>query len=353
LASLPQVRVPSAAHVSSKQGQQVARTVSAKEDGAVGSAGAAALERVMPLVFSLFFHLGLVLVTVFLGTLVISAKPAETGAIPVPDVGLADGEEASNFTPPPGQQASGGRATFDSPYRKITPTNMRMLLPGVPGGNGEPAPGQGVIGLGPAVGDGGGPNGTGLGHGPGMGGGTDIFGPIRPTRASHVPRNIVYVVDRSGSMVNSFDRVRDEMFKSIGNLEPNLQLFHVILFSDGAPLEPADRRLVPPTGEYIRAVTQFLTSTAPRGQTDPLPALARAFDVLDKVPGTKVMYLLTDSQFPDGEKVLQLLRQRNAKKEVSIYPLLYGERTKEAEETMRKIAEENGHTTFRHIQPEE
>jgi hypothetical protein len=327
-------------------------TVSAKEDGAVGRAGAAALERVMPLVFSLFFHLGLVLVTVFLGTLVISAKPADTGAIPVPDVGLADGEETSNFTPHE-PLVHGQRATFASPYQKITSSSKGMLLPGRPGGDGDASPGKGMIGLGQALGGEKSGRGLGLGDGTGGGGGTTIFPPWGPKHASHVPRNIVYVVDRSGSMVNSFDRVRDEMFKSIGGLEPNLQLFHVILFADGAPLEPADRRLVPPTGEYIRMVTQFLTSTAPRGQTDPLPALARAFDVLDKVEGGKVIYLLTDSQFPDGEKVLQLLRQRNAKKEVSIYPLLYGERTKEAEETMRKIAEENGHTTFRHIQPEE
>jgi hypothetical protein len=366
LLSLPQVRLPahvSAACTASAQGKGKRQPVAKPDEAepsrpAAGGPALATVERVMPLVFSLVFHLSLVLVMVFLGTLVITHAPAEAGAIAVPAMGLAEGEQAPTVSLPPSlPPAPGERDTLSSPYQKVTPSHANMLLPGRPGGNGDAAPGERVIGAGPATGGRLRGTGLGIGDGPGEGGGSRLFPTVRlprgPARVGQIPQNVVYVVDRSGSMVGSFDSVRDEMFKSIGMLEPNRQLFHVILFSEGQPLEPADRRLVPPTPQYIRAVTEFLRQTPAKGPTDPLPALARAFDVLDKVSGTKVIFLLTDSQFPDGGQVLQLLRQRNAKNDVRIYPILYGQRSKEAEDTMRKIAEENGHTTFRQINPEE
>ena len=85
---------------------------------------------------------------------------------------------------------------------------------------------------------------------------------------------------------------------------------------------------------------------------DPLPALARAFEVLEKASGTKVIYLLTDSQFPDSQKVLQFLRQRNPKGDVCIHTLLYGAHSADAEETMKTISKENGHGRSRSVTPE-
>jgi hypothetical protein len=54
-------------------------------------------------------------------------------------------------------------------------------------------------------------------------------------------------------MLDTFDAVRLEMLTSIGQLDGAKQDFTVILFADGPPVEPVDRRLVPATTEFKRA----------------------------------------------------------------------------------------------------
>ena len=346
-------------------------TASAKAAGDEAAGAAARLgtiERVMPFVLSLCFHLGLVTVTLFLGTILVEKKQA-AGEIPlVPSVGFADGQGAPELVPRPKHEGPGPGLT-DAPFGRRglpLPTDSRKadLLSGG-GGDGRPAKKgeqSNLIGVrGTSGRPDGSPDATGKGliPGPGI---SDFLGIRTATvgdpnggggpRRWRLAQHVVFVVDRSGSMVDTFDAVRDALFRSIGLMDAKLQDFHVILFSEGPPLEPADRRLVPLAPEYIAAVTRFLMDTPPRGSTDPLPALARAFEVLDKVSGTKVIYLLTDSQFPDNQKVLQFLRQRNAKRDVCIHTLLYGQRSKEAEETMKAISKENGPGIFRHVQPD-
>jgi len=113
--------------------------------------------------------------------------------------------------------------------------------------------------------------------------------------------HIVYVVDRSGSMIETFDEVRAEMKRSILQLSP-AQAFHVIFFSSGVPKENPPRRLVYATQENKRAALRYLDKIQPHGQTDPIPALERAFAVLKNRPNRKrgmLIYLLTDGEFPD------------------------------------------------------
>ena len=341
------------------------------------SARLGTIERVMPFVLSFCFHLGLVTVTLFLGTVLIERKEAPAAIPSVPSVGFQMEQDAKQ-PPELGADAKHpgpGPGLVDAPYApdrraRLTPPMARPLVE-LASGNGKPArKGErlNLIGLGGLSGDpSGDPNetGLGLGHGPV---GPTVFG-VPPVvrdrigdpnggglppgwRRGRLAQHIVFVVDRSGSMVDTFDAVRQEMYRAIGLMDPNRQDFHVILFSDGAPLEPADQRLVPPTPDYLATVTRFLMKTPASGPTDPLPALARAFEVLEKARGTKVIYLLTDSQFPDSQKVLQFLRQRNPKGEVCIHTLLYGGRSAEAEETMRTISKENGRGISRQVTPE-
>ncbi len=105
---------------------------------------------------------------------------------------------------------------------------------------------------------------------------------------------VIYVIDRSGSMVDVFDMVKYEMRKSIALLNED-QYFHVIFFSEGQPIETKPRGLVPATDNNKLRCGRWLDEIVPCGQTDPIPALERAFDVLSHAdsPKGKLIYLLT------------------------------------------------------------
>jgi len=166
--------------------------------------------------------------------------------------------------------------------------------------------------------------------------------------------HIVYVIDRSGSMLQTFDFVKQEMSRSISRLDENQQDFHVILFAAGPPIEKEPKRLVAATKQNKRAVARFLKEVRAEGQTNPVPALQRAFQVLQRSgskPG-KIVYLLTDGVFPDNKAVLRAIRAGNRGRAILINTYLYGERPAEAERVMKQIARDNG-GTYKHVPPEE
>lgn len=162
--------------------------------------------------------------------------------------------------------------------------------------------------------------------------------------------NVVYMIDRSGSMVAGFDQVRGELLKSIAALDGR-QYFHVIFFGGRRPQENPARKLVPATEANKQAARAFIETIASSGVTQPIPAVNRAFDVLLKArksrPG-KLIYMLTDGdftgemRFTDNEAVLAAIRSRNADKKAVIHTLLYGKRSAEGEKVLKAIAEENG-----------
>jgi len=164
--------------------------------------------------------------------------------------------------------------------------------------------------------------------------------------------NVVYMIDRSGSMLAGFDAVRRELLKSIDALDGK-QYFHVVFFGGRRPKENPPRKLIRATEANKQAARAFVETIASSGVTQPIPAINRAFDVLRRArksrPG-KIIYLLTDGdftgemRFTDNEAVLAAIRSRNAAREVVIHALLYGKRSAEGEKVLKTIAEENGGT---------
>jgi DNA-directed RNA polymerase subunit RPC12/RpoP len=164
--------------------------------------------------------------------------------------------------------------------------------------------------------------------------------------------HIVYVVDRSGSMLDTFDEVRDEMIRSVCRLSP-AQCFHVIFFASGTPKENPPRGLVYATVARKGEAVKYLKAIQPQGQTDPIPALQRAFQVLGNTRNRKrgkLVYLLTDAEFVDSEKVLEAIRKMNAGKQVHINTILHHHRSPAAMKTLRRIADENG-GRFKFVEP--
>ncbi len=189
----------------------------------------------------------------------------------------------------------------------------------------------------------------GTGTGAGMGGG--IF-----QGGGGTVQNVVYVIDRSGSMHATFEDVRQELLSEIGLLQPE-QTYHVIIFATGDPLEKDPPRLTlrgPQDDPGVMATGAFLAGIEPFGQTNPIPALRRAFLVVRAAgnEGGSQIELLTDGSFPDNREVLRLIRERNVGGRVFVNTYLYGHRSREAEAVLQTIANENG-GRYKYISPDE
>jgi len=203
------------------------------------------------------------------------------------------------------------------------------------------------------------------GNAPGRG----FFGHEGPPIAG-APMNIVYVVDRSGSMARSFEEVKSEMIRSIARLGPG-QKFHVVLFGDGKTIEGPRRWLVACGIENKVAAAKFLSQQVAQGSTTALVALKRAFAVLAAAPAGegKLIYLLSDGDFSglaggsqyrtaDGrtlsgnEAVLQWLADKNAGLKVCIQTVLLHSTDETAVKVLKAIARQNG-GRFKYISPDE
>jgi hypothetical protein len=175
-------------------------------------------------------------------------------------------------------------------------------------------------------------------------------------RAHHV----VYVSDRSGSMVCTFDEVRAELMRSISRLKGE-QDFTVLMLASTAPREGPGKGLVPATDQNKARAVKFLGRVT-GGQTTLLPALRRAFELLAAAdpdrPG-KCVFVLSDGDFggitagsvyraKDGRKltgneaVIQFLRDHNAAGGIRVHMILLWSQDPTAREVYQTIASENG-----------
>ncbi|MCE5328330.1 MAG: VWA domain-containing protein [Planctomycetaceae bacterium] len=285
------------------------------------------MARSMPWVVSLFLHAALALIMFFLVVMVIN-PPIDPKKVLVPSATLSENPGGSFSTREQTAKAMSNRPKAASPnYSKkesalitdASRTNKQIAVYAQGGSAGSGSPVAGLAG------------GAGA---PGAG----LFG------SGGNAHHIVYVIDRSGSMSDSFDLVKRECAASMGRLQSS-QDFHIILFAEGAPLEPPSKKLVSATEASKLEAVKFLKEVQAQAQTDPIPALKRAFAVLaaanPKLEG-KLLFLLTDGVFPDNEKALATIRALNIRRDVHVNTFLYGNKPPVAVEVLQTIAKENG-----------
>jgi hypothetical protein len=290
----------------------------------------AALAKAMPWAMSLFLHLGVAMILLFVGALVLRGNSEKDGIVnkgldpavlsamgddrPV-QKGDKDGTSMTGQLKRPGSAEYTRKHSLDLVYGDGRPVGS-FFREGTPG----------VLRWGD-------PRGTGPGAG--------TKGPFEPLPGKKRAAHIVFVIDRSGSMSDSFDALREALMNEVTGLK-QLQDFHIIMFSSGVPVEMSSRKLVEASVSNVRQAGRFLEDVQPRGETDPLPALKRAFEVLAAQPeGTKLIQLLTDGEFPANQKVLELIDKMNAGRQVHVNTYLYGPHSQAAEKVLEEIAGKN------------
>jgi len=286
LASLPRPHVPPNATPSATrpqapppQGDEEEAEEPVESDAVMG-----AMAMIMPWVISVFLHLGLFLIMLFL-VMVSTGRGVEGKNVVIPDAVLNPLRPGGVMDPRTKtlSRSQNEKRTVVKRYTKRedrvdkgkTEKTVELLAPSADGAKG------GAAELGLTNSDSrGGPRSRFFGSG---------------GNAYH----IVYVVDRSGSMMASFDDVRYEMLKSISRLQP-VQDFDIILFAENKVIEGPRHRMVPADQTNKLDAVRFMNAQRPAGQTTALPALKRAFTVLkyadNRKPG-KLIYLLTDALF--------------------------------------------------------
>ena len=195
--------------------------------------------------------------------------------------------------------------------------------------------------------------GVGTGVGSGAGGPMAPFSPIA-SGSGHGPPSqfmgtggnaycVCYIIDRSGSMVVAFDYVKKEMLRSIQQMQAE-QLFHVIFFSSGDPIEAPAGKLVYATDRNKIEAIRFVSSMVAAGRTDPRPAFKKAFALK---PRPHLIYFLTDGSFEPN--VVDDLKRWNADHKTVINTIAFLERP--SEELLKQIAREH-RGTYTFINPQ-
>ncbi len=170
--------------------------------------------------------------------------------------------------------------------------------------------------------------------------------------------HFVYLVDSSGSMRDGFQSARTELLASIDQLKPD-QRFYVVFFDE----EPDYMRISDPrvdesasvmaTAENKRRLRTWAMNVEMNKGKAPYEILPFAL-----LLRPDVIFLLSDGEFP--VKIEEILREKNRQENlfgesgpISIvhtirYHGIEGDTGRKAEETMIKIAKENG-GQYRHV----
>lgn len=222
---------------------------------------------------------------------------------------------------------------------------------------GSPGELAGFIALGTGGSSGSGTGGPGAGQGgplamfgptPNRGGQPDFFGitgdPHRPDYppGGRTASRIVYILDHSGSMLDSFDFLRQEVKRSVGKLLPS-QRFAVVMFSETVDCVYArgGSQLQPATPDAKQQLDGWMDNVKAQGVNDDLlepfvQAFQKAFAMS---PPPQVVYFLTDGNH--DPRLVERVREMNARSKVRIHTIAFVRITREAEENLRTIASEH------------
>jgi hypothetical protein len=297
------------------------------------------VQNVLPFVTSVMVHAALILLgLVFFGvyTYVKNVAPHQEEVI-IPDSGLINdgppgGVPFQGLGNDPNRQALQDKVKDAGSPDGWAEKQSRTLQLEAPGG-GEGDSSDSIIANGPGGGFGHGKNGRGAGRGDGLGGGEgDGGGPLAmfgtPGGGGIGPkgpvfghggnaRKIAFVCDASGSMLNKFSTLRRELSKTVQGLRP-VQSFNMIFFQEQSCNALADTLVMATPENKVKAETFLEDKVTPKGETNPIPAIEKAFQ-----SKPELIYLLTDGDFPDNDAVLKRIRDLERQYKVKINTIAF------------------------------
>jgi len=302
-----------------------------------------AVQKVVPFLSSLVLHASIVVVAVLTWRVIVPPTLDEKDQpfVPVTDF-IPDGE----ITPPGKGTDQLVPASDFGPIEDVTESSLQPS--GINGLVGDARD----IGIGPS-------DSFGTGSEPvriGLPTGTDTTG---VDRLVSIPRGdpnaifimgpthgnvhrIAYVCDASGSMLNRFEQLKNEIYSEIDRLKA-VQSFNVIFFGQDSATTINRSALLMANPDNKRKARGFLDDASASGETDPIPGLKLAF-----AQNPQLIYLLTDGDFPDNRKVIDFIRVQNKDKSVKINTIAFINRGDGYEQVLQTIARENG-GTFRYV----
>ncbi len=134
-----------------------------------------------------------------------------------------------------------------------------------------------------------------------------VLPPAAP-EAARLPREVIYVIDTSGSMGGaSIRQARDALALALARLAPEDQ-FNVIEFnSEAQALFPQAR---PADAQTVRRAIEWVRRLEARGGTEMAAALHLALDGRDDVERVRQVVFLTDGAVGNEEALFRLIRSR-------------------------------------------
>src|SRR4051794_23208212 len=118
-------------------------------------------------------------------------------------------------------------------------------------------------------------------------------------------KQIIFMCDASGSMINKFASLKNELNKAILELPPNCT-FNILFFQDGKAVMLNRNAMVAATQEGKRAASKLLEEVTTTSTSDPIQGLIAGFRL-----HPDLIYVLTDGDFPDNDAVIKKVRQLN------------------------------------------
>lgn len=287
-----------------------------------------ALENVVPWMISILFHLGLVVLALFLvWSLIPADDDADKNIIPVARMSENPGGSLASTEKVNMQKTQNVRKVESKDVSETdsidnlnnTEADLTSLLGAAGGGGGKLAP-----------------FGTTSGGNSGMGVG--LYG------AGGNASKIIYIVDASGSLIDSLPFVIKELKRSVNELSSG-QKFTVIFFQKEEAIEAPPRGLKPATPENKKKVADWITldggNIIPQGSSSPINAIQLAMRYKPEL-----VFILSDNITGSGKyevdrrQLMGILDKSNKDRKMKINTIqfLYPDELN----TLKEIAAEHG-----------